>query len=120
MSDPHWICTAVMLFSMLSAYTGLESRKKWKESIRCMDGQTIKSYLEAKARLDCDHLLGRHVWVQWPLEQAGPTMFLGKVTDYDAWEGKIKSDTTTGIVSLACAIAIVEQASRYCNCNIRF
>lgn len=55
-----------------------------------MDGQTIKSYLEAKARLDCDHLLGRHVWVQWPLEQAGPTMFLGKVIDYDAWEGKIQ------------------------------
>ena len=68
---------------------GLESRKKWKESIKCAADENVSiwSHLQKVARANPETLTQRHVWVQWPLESAGPTMFLGQIVDFDPWTG---------------------------------
>ena len=69
--------------------TGMEIRKKWKDSIKCVQThQTIWEHLKTEARTGDTDLINRHVWVQWPLEEEGPTMFLGKITEVTPWDAE--------------------------------
>ncbi len=84
LSRPFLCCVPQNLLS----FAGLESRKKWKESIRCAeDNQQIWKHLQAEARSRLEDPKNRHVWIQWPVEDAGPTKFLGQITHYDPWKG---------------------------------